>query len=117
MPWTLTIRAGAKVRRERHDELEAALAAAAARAGELASAASARPVDLRVRRFEPAQQVSARIELAGPERMMASVRAGIDVRGDGSSEAYVGRVRRRLIEPQRGEDAVQALRRVLSSPG
>ncbi len=94
----------------------AALAAAQAHVGELADTEPASAVDLRFRRFEPVQQVAARIELAGPERLVPSVRAGIDVRGDGSIEAYVGRVRRRLVEQRRGESAVQALSRVLSHP-
>ena len=46
---------------------------------------------------------------------MPSVRAGLDVRGDGSSEAYLGRVRRQVVETRRRETALQALRRALSA--
>jgi hypothetical protein len=51
----------------------------------------------------------ARLELAGPQRR----RAGIDVRGDGSLVAYTGWIRRRTIEPQAGEGAVEVLQREL----
>jgi hypothetical protein len=39
------------------------------------------------------------------------VHAGIDVHGDGSTEAYLGRVRRRPLDRQDGEDELAALRR------
>lgn len=115
MPWKLTVRVGPRVERERHATLEQALAAAERRARELADAAPRRAVDAKIRRFEPVQQVSARIELAGPERLMASVRGGIDVRGDGSMEAFVGRLRRDVVEPKGRESAAQALRRALGA--
>jgi hypothetical protein len=108
--YTLTIRSRAKVRKERYAELEEALAAVERIGGELSDGAAERPVGgTLIRRFEPVQQVVGRIELAGPGKL----RAGVDVRGDGSSEAFTGRVRRSLVEQRRGESAYDALRRVL----
>ncbi len=115
MPWKLTVRAGSRVEHSQFEELEAALEELEARARELAGAAPRRDVDTKLRRFEPAQQVSARIELAGPERVIASVRAGVDVRGDGSVEAYVGRVRRRMLEQREGETPYAVLRGTLQA--
>jgi hypothetical protein len=110
--YTLTVRSRAKVHKERHGQLEEALAALRRAGTELAGGADAQPVGgSLIRRIEPVQQVVARLELRGPDRL----RAGVDVRGDGSSEAYTGRVRRRLIELKAGEDAYGALRRILRS--
>ncbi len=113
MSWKLTVRVGPKVRRDRFETLEGALTEAERRARELADRGPRPAVDTRMRRFEPAQQVAARIELAGPQRLLASVRAGLDVRGDGSTEAYLGRVHRQLVEQRRGESPYKALRRAL----
>ena len=110
MPYTLTIRQGPKVTRERFAALEAAVGAVEERGRELERGADARAVGGGlIRRIEPVQQVVARLELRGPGRL----RAGVDVRGDGSSEAFTGRVRRRLVEQRKGEDAYRALRRAL----
>ena len=112
MPYTLTIRQGPKVTRERYAELDEAVGAVEQHGRELERGADARPVGgSLIRRIEPVQQVVARLELRGPGRL----RAGVDVRGDGSSEAYTGRVRRRLVEQRTDEDAYGALRRTLRS--
>ena len=113
MPWRLTVRALNRVERERFDALDQALAALDARGRELSGSASSKPVDVQVRRFDPVQQVIARLELAGPERLLPSVHVGVDVRGDGSTEAFRGRIRRILVQPQPGEDSFAALRRSL----
>jgi hypothetical protein len=108
--YSLKTRSGAKVERARFRELGPALDALEQRGGELQDEADAREVDLKIgRRFEPVQQVVARLELAGPGR----VRVGIDVRGDGSAEAWAGRVRRRLIEQLPGESPYEALKRTV----
>jgi hypothetical protein len=109
--WALKVRTGAKVKRERLDTLEAALARVAERGEEFQREAAAKPAGTRLRRFEPAQQVQARLELSGPGR----VRAGVDVRGDGSAEAYTGRLHREVVTQRDGESPYDALRRVLTS--
>jgi hypothetical protein len=111
-PYTLTVRSDARVRKERHGDLEDALDALERIAQELADGADARPAGgTLLRRMEPVQQVVARIELSGPDRL----RGGVDVRGDGSSEAFTGRMRRALVEPQGRESTYDALRRALSA--
>ena len=105
------IRNGPRVRRERFADLDAALRALERSGRELESGAGARTVQLPLlKEIEPVQQVRGRIELAGPGRM----RAGVDVRGDGSSEAWTGRLRRSVVEQRKGETAYEALRRVLA---
>jgi hypothetical protein len=41
------------------------------------------------------------------------VRGGVDVRGDGSAEAFRGRIRKHVVAREPGETAVDALRRAL----
>jgi hypothetical protein len=101
------------VSRSSFDDVERALEELESRGRELADAAPGESVNVKYKRFEPDQRVVARLELAGPERFVPSVRAGVDVRGDGSVEAFRGRVRREVISENRGESPYAALRRVL----
>jgi hypothetical protein len=102
------------VQRARFASLEGALHELERQAIDVAQTVPRKPVDLKVRQFDPAQQVSARLELAGPERFLPSVHAGLDIHGDGSMVAYRGQVRKKTIDPEAGEDAVEALKRALS---
>jgi len=62
-----------------------------------------------LRRYGPEEQVAARVELSGPEKRLATRHAGIDIHGDGSTEPYVGRVRRQVLELGPDGDAVAAI--------
>ena len=110
--YRLTVRRGPRVERARFDAVAEALEELEARGRALEREADAAAIDLKVRRFEPVERVVGRLELAGP-----GIRAGVDVRGDGSSESYTGRVRRRLVECRAGESPYDALRRVLRADG
>jgi len=111
--WRLTIRDGARVERTRFATLAAGLDALERHATQLRGRPPRAAIDLRVRRFEPIAQVVARAELSGPGRLLPRVRAGIDVRGDGSAEAWTGRTSRGVVAQEDGESCVAALRRVL----
>jgi hypothetical protein len=112
--WKLTVRAGPKVTRSTFPAVAEALDELEARARELARTAPDEVVDAKFKRFEPVEQVVARLELAGPERFGPTVRVGVDVRGDGSMEAYRGRVRRQVIAERGSETPLTALRRTLA---
>jgi hypothetical protein len=109
--YTLTVRAGAKVRKQQHRGLDEALLELEREGRELEEGADA-PAEggTFIRRLEPVQIVVARLELSGPR----GLRAGVDVRGDGSSEAFTGRLRRRVVEQRGGESPYDALRRELA---
>jgi hypothetical protein len=113
--YRLIVRDGPRVTRERHDSLVGALDALQAAVLLHLARPARETIDLKTREIEPSAQVVVRAELSGPERFLPRIRAGVDVRGDGSAEAWTGRASRRIVEREQGESAVEALRRVLTS--
>ena len=109
MSWRVTVRDGPRVRKLRAAGLDEALDVVEREGRALAAGPGRRTVELRARTFTPQQQVAGRVELGGP-----GVRAGVDVRGDGTAEAWTGRLRRRVVEQQQRESPYDALRRVLA---
>jgi hypothetical protein len=110
--YRVVTRVGPKLAREGYDSLDAALKAIEKQGRELERTTDAKPVSTMLgRKFDPVQQVAARLELHGPR-----MRGGVDIRGDGSSEAYTGWLRRKLVAQRDGESSYDALRRALATP-
>ncbi len=110
MSWRVIVRTGPRVERHRAASLDEALELLETEARVASNTERRGEVDARFRRYSPADQVAARVELRGP-----GARAGFDVRGDGAVQAWTGRVRRRLVEPREDETVFEALRRALQS--
>jgi hypothetical protein len=108
--YTLTARVSGKVRHERFESLDAALDGLERSGHSLQGQADADAVGgSLMRRLDPEDLVAARLEISA-----RGVRAGVDIRGDGSAVPFTGRVRRREIERRDGESAYDALRRALA---
>ena len=105
--YSLIVRRGPKVVKSSHAELAEALRALEE---QLRAVPERGAATVFRREYAPAQQVVARGELRGPRRG----RGGVDVRGDGSAEAWTGRISKRLVEAEAGESAYAALGRVLA---
>jgi hypothetical protein len=111
--WQLTLRVGPKIEHLRFEGLPEAVGALEQRMDELAPEARRQTAQVFKREFDPVRQVVARGEVVGPGGLFGAARGGIDLRGDGSAEAYTGRVRRSLVGLQPGETAYDGLRRAL----
>jgi hypothetical protein len=108
--YKLTVRRRGATARERFASLPEALAALEARLDELAPGERRERERALSRELAPVEQVALRGELTG-----RGVRGGVDVRRDGSAEAFTGRWRRVLVEREAGETAYDALRRALGA--
>src|SRR4051812_29819461 len=106
--YNVTIRVGPKVLRESFDDVDSAITELEGVLRPIAARTNLPPATAFIRDIPAEQQVVARGEIAGPKRL----RIGVDVRGDGSTAAFSGRIRRTPIIPVDGEDAFQALRRL-----
>jgi hypothetical protein len=111
--WRLTVRNGPRVERARFTTLDAALTSLEERMDELTPQARRQSIEVLRHRYDAARMVSVRGEVAGPSRVMPTVRGGVDLRGEGSAEAFTGRFRRALVALSAGETAYDGLRRVL----
>ena len=107
--YKLTVRRRGEAARERFASLPEALSALEARLDELTPGERRGRERALSRELAPVDQVALRGEVAGP-----GVRGGVDVRGDGSAEAFTGRWRRELIDRRPGETAFDALARALA---
>lgn len=115
MPYTVTVRVGPRLTRERCATLAQAVDVLERRLTSLGDEARREQQRVFMRDYDPVAQVAARGELRGPGRLRSTVRAGADVRGDGSIESYRGSVSRELIVQRGGESPFDALRRVLGA--
>jgi hypothetical protein len=109
--FTMTIRRRGKVEKSSFPTLAAALDALEDETRAAATTQVPRVERALGREYEPGEQVAVRGEVRGP----GGVAGGIDVRGDGSAQAFTGRFRRRPVDAEEREDAWRALRRALRS--
>jgi hypothetical protein len=109
--YRLTVRHGPKVKRERFDGLDEAIAAMERRTEEIRDEGPLASVKA-LRDYEPGERVHARLELS-TGGVLRGREAGIDVMGDGALVPYAGVVRKRRLEPGDGETAFEAVRGAL----
>jgi hypothetical protein len=110
--WKLTIRHGSDVEHESFEELGEAVAAMRERALAIRAGGPVEAASM-LRRFEPEQQVQARLQLSGKGVLRKPV-AGVDVRGDGTFMPYRGGVRREELDPTDYETPFELVREALA---
>lgn len=103
----VTIREGSKVQRSTVDSVGDAIDVIQVRLSNVDAIRDTAKVFKR--EIAPVDQVVARAELAAK-----GARGGIDLRGDGSAQAWTGRLNKTIIEAQTSETAYDALRRALA---
>lgn len=94
--FTLTVRNGPVVERERFDSLDEAVATLRDRCDAILAEGGLEGVSM-IRDFSPEQLVKARLEIS-TGRLMRRREAGVDVMGDGSLVPFAGGTFRKPIE-------------------
>jgi hypothetical protein len=107
----LTVRNGAEVDREGFDDIGEAVVRMRERALAIRAEGPPKTSNL-IRKFEPEDQVSARLELSGRGLLNKPV-AGIDVRGDGTFMPFRGGLRREELDPSGHDTPFDLVRETL----
>lgn len=109
------MRLGSEVERAGFDDLDEAVGAMRERALEIRAGAAPKTTSL-LGTYAPADQVQARLQLAGKGLLRKPV-AGIDVRGDGTFVPYRGGVGREELDPTDRETPFDVVRETLEGEG
>lgn len=111
--WKLSVRHGSDVSHQSFDDLGEAVAEMRRRALAIRSQGPVKEVSA-LRDFKPADQVQARLQIAGKGLLRKPV-AGVDVRGDGTFVPYRGGVRREELDPTHSDTPFDLVRETLES--
>lgn len=109
--WKLTVRNGAKVDHEGFDDVAEAVARMRERALAIRAEGPPKTANL-IRKFEPGDQVTARLELSHGGFLRKRV-AGVDVRGDGTFVPFRGGVQREELDPSGHDTPFDLVRETL----
>lgn len=110
----LKYRTGPRVLKERPASIDELFTRTGELLVECVASAPGGEVKAPFRNYDAIEVVHGRIELSIADgRFGSKTRGGIDVRRDGSAEAFLGRTSRSVIESRPGENLVDALRREL----
>jgi hypothetical protein len=99
--YTLTIRNGPRVEREKFPDLDSALGALRAHCDAIVDEGPLPDVSM-IREYRSEQRVKARLEIS-TGRIFARREAGVDVMGDGTIVPFSGGTFRRPIETEEGD--------------
>jgi|SRR6187549_85635 len=111
--WKLTVRDGSKVSHASFEELDAAVAEMRRRALAIRAGAPPAKTVSAPRDFGPADQVRARLQIAGKGLLRKPV-AGVDVRGDGTFVPFRGSVARQELDPTDYDTPFELVRETLA---
>lgn len=109
--WKLVVRHASKVRHERFDDLDDAVAAMK-RQTQLIRKEGPLDAISAIRDYGPGQLVHARLKLSSGG-LFRGREAGLDLMGDGTLVPYVGVIRKRRLEPEGDASAFDAVHAAL----